>query len=145
MIYKMERDIKLFVVIGIFSYILDIYTSKPEYYKTCINSISVNLELLAHHILNIYAQFGWLSNNKILLYGYVFTPLIVLTHWQTNNNKCILTEYINKKCNIKDDMPFRDFWYLIGFKKLKNYDTLHKLYLVVAWLVALYKLKYSSP
>lgn len=141
----MERDIKLIFIAGLLSYIADIYTG-PEYYTKCINSIFVNLELLAHHIINIYAHFGWLSNNKILLYGYVAAPIIVLLHWKTNRNRCFLTEDINKKCDIPANTPLRDILYFIGLKTPDNkMDNFHKLYLVVGWLVALYKLKYSNP
>lgn len=140
----MLPDILTIVSLGILSYTIDIETAPENYYKECIDDKLVKLELLAHHVLNIYAQFGWLSNNKYLLYGYALTPLIVLLHWKTNKNRCILTEDINKKCNIQEDALFRDFWYLIGFKKLRYYDGLHKFYLVLVWLVSLYKLRYYA-
>ena len=138
----MLPDILAIISLGILSYIIDVKTAPEDYYKECIDDNLVKLELLTHHVLNIYAQFGWLSNNKYLLYGYAVTPLIVLLHWQTNKNRCFLTEDINKKCHIQEDEPFRDFWYLIGFKKLTHYDGLHKLYLILAWLISVYKLKY---
>lgn len=141
----MINDIFVIIIIGVIFYTIDISTANKSHYKTCINNKLIQLELLLHHILNIYAQFGWVSNNKYLLYGYVITPLLVLSHWSTNNNKCYLTEDINKKCNIDKNVPFRDMWYLIGIKNIKYYDTCHKLYLIIGWLIALYKIKYSLP
>ena len=95
--------------------------------------------MLIHHIINVFAQFGWLSNNKYVLYFYLIVPVIVLLHWKTNDNKCIMTEYVNDQCNIEKGTYFRDFLFLTGVKKLKNYDMGHKVYLIVAWFIALVK------
>jgi hypothetical protein len=136
----MEKDIKVIIVLGICSYIIDIYSGKNTYYKFCYNNYNVQIELLIHHILNIYAQFGWLSNTKVLLQGYVISCIILLCHWNTNNDRCILTEKINKKCNIPIEKPFRDILYAIGFKNLKYYSILHRIYIFVTGIIALYKL-----
>ena len=108
-------------------------------YLCCKNVLETHSTLLAHHIINVFAQFGWMSNNKYILYLYLTTPLIVLLHWKTNNNKCALTEYVNNQCNIKSGEYFRDMWFLIGVKKLKNYDSIQKGYLIVAWIITLVK------
>ena len=136
----MNEDIKLIILLGVCSYIIDIYSGKNTYYKSCYNKYNVQIELLIHHILNIYAQFGWLSNNKILLQGYVISCIILLYHWNANNDRCILTEKINKKCNIPIEKPFRDILYAVGFKHLKYYSILHRIYIFVTGIIALYKL-----
>ncbi len=138
------NDFTPFIFLGIIFYYVDIQTAPVGYYDSCIKENTVKAELLAHHILNMYAQFGFLSNNKYFLYGYIVTPLLVLLHWQTNQNKCILTEDINKKCNIPDNEPFRDIWYLLGLKNIKHYNLIHKSYLIFGWLIALKKLKLIS-
>lgn len=137
------NDIKNIVVIGFFSYLYDI--CKDDYYKYCIKDISIHFHLLLHHIFNIYTQFGWLSNNKYILFSYLLIPIGVLIHWRNNNNKCIYTQHVNKQCNIPENNLFRDIWYLLRIKKLKNYDQIHEKYLIVTWFVALIKLFKSVP
>ena len=127
------------VIVGIIFYTIDILTMKGHY-MNCRKTVKTNSVLLIHHVINIFAQFGWISNNKYILYAYLFAPLIVLMHWKTNDNKCVLTQYVNGNCNIDQKVYFRDIWWFLGFKKLKNYDVIHKTYLITVWFVALIKL-----
>lgn len=136
------KDILTIVIAGVVLFIIDIVTSPPGYYN-CLDP-TTGTAILLHHIINVYSQFGFLCSG-FLLYGYLVTPLIVLLHWKTNNNKCILTEYVNDKCGFPNTEYFRDMWYLVGLKRLKNYDTLHKTYLVAAWLVALVRVIVFKP
>lgn len=137
------NDIKNIIIAGFLSYFYDV--CRDNYYKDCITDISVHSHLLLHHIFNIYTQFGWLSNNKTILFLYLLIPIGVLIHWRTNNNKCLYTQFINNICNIPENKLFRDIWYLLGFKKLKNYDELHEKYLIIVWFIALIKLFKSVP
>ena len=118
------------LVVAIFFFIIDIRT-----FKYC--STSVYPVLLVHHIANIFAQFGFLCSDKRLLFLYLFTPILVVIHWKTNNNKCLLTEIVNKHCGYT--MYFRDLWFLLGFKQFKYYDRMQKGYLIIAWIIALIK------
>jgi len=127
-------------MIGTISYIIDIYTGKNILYKNCYNDYNIHIDLLLHHIINIYAQFGWLSNTRFLLQCYIFTCILVLYHWNSNNDKCFLTEKINKKCIIDTNQPFRDILYAIGFKHLKQWKFLHRVYIFIGGLIALCKL-----
>ena len=138
--------ISLIIIVGIFFYIIDVMTMKGHY-LSCQNMLVTHTTLIVHHIINIFAQFGWLSNNKYILYAYLPSPLIVILHWQTNNNKCIMTEYVNDQCNIEKGTYFRDLWFLLGIKKLKNYETIHRTYLIIGWLIALIKvyLLHTTP
>jgi hypothetical protein len=130
--------ISIIIIFGIIFYIIDVLTMKGNY-MSCNNMLVTHITLLVHHIINIFAQFGWLSNNKYVLYTYLTAPLIVLLHWKTNDNKCIMTEYVNDQCGIKTGTYFRDLWFLLGIKKLKNYDTIHKIYLIIVWIIAVVK------
>lgn len=127
------------VTVGVIFYIIDILTIKGHY-MNCRNTIKTNSVLLIHHIINIFAQFGWMCDNKYILYAYLFAPLIVLMHWKTNDNKCVLTQYVNDNCNIDQKVYFRDIWWFLGIKKLKKYDLMHKSYLITVWFIALIKL-----
>ena len=123
---------------GIIFYIIDVMTMKGNY-LSCQNILETHTTILVHHIINVFAQFGWLSNNKYMLYAYLPAPLIVIAHWKTNDNKCIMTEYVNDQCNIKKGVYFRDLWFLSGIKKLKNYETIHRVYLIIGWIIAFIK------
>lgn len=128
------KDIVAIITVGVIVFIIDIATAPKNYYKNLDNTVIT--ALLIHHIINVYFQFGFLCSG-FLLYGYLVTPLLVLLHWKTNDNKCALTEYVNEMNDLPDTEYLRDLWYFMGFKKLKNYDKLHKTYLFVAWLIAL--------
>ena len=131
-----------FIILGCISYTLDLSTAPKDYYSKCANDSVVHIELLLHHILNMFSQFGWLSNSRVVLILYTLAPIIVLGHWGTNNNKCYLTQRINEKCGLPENVMFRDWWSLLGLKGFKWYSTAHKTFLVIAWCIAIYKLKY---
>ena len=50
-----------------------------------------------------------MSNNINVLIMYVCIILLSILHWKLNNNKCFLTTYTNKICNIDKDIPFTLF------------------------------------
>jgi hypothetical protein len=125
----MIKDLSVIFVLGLVFFIIDIKTFK--YCTTDVYPI-----LLLHHVVNIFAQFGFLCTDKNLLLIYLFTPILVMLHWKTNKNKCILTQMVNKQCGYKH-MYFRDIWFLLGFKNIPNYGQLHYIYLSFAWFVGL--------
>jgi hypothetical protein len=88
----------------------------------------------------MFSQFGWLSSNIYVLYVYLTVPIVVLIHWKTNQNRCVLTERTNKMCDISDGY-FRDWIELVGIKKQKWYDTFHMSLLFTGWCIALWKIK----
>jgi hypothetical protein len=127
----MKRDLVIIFLLGVLFFLIDINTfsyCKREVYPV----------LLIHHIVNIFAQFGFLSNDKTLLSLYVVAPLLTMIHWKTNDNKCFLTELVNESCGY--EMYFRDIWFLLGVKDLKYYSQLHYGYLFIGWIIAVVKL-----
>ena len=134
----MEKTTKIeaiiILVIGVVFFLIDIGT-----FTYC--NKKVYPVLLLHHILNIFAQFGFLCTDKTLLTLYVFAPILTMLHWKTNNNKCFLTQYVNDACGY--DMYFRDLWFLLGIKTLENYSQIHYAYLIAGWIIAVMKLSYS--
>lgn len=134
---KRNTFITCIIIIGIIFFIIDILNND---YSKCKNKTTNYFIILVHHIVNIFAQFGWLSNDKYILSLYLITPIIVLIHWKTYNNKCYLTDIVNKNCDLNDDTLFKDIFYHLKIKKLKNYDIIHKIYLIFVWFVALIKL-----
>ena len=126
------RDVVLFIVVTGIAYSLDDQKCRQG------NDI-----LFIHHVIVIFANFGWLSNTKSVLWLYFFAPLIVVCHWLTNDNRCFLTEWHNQVCHRDRDTMFNDIYMMVG---LKNYswwnDYGHKLYLMAAWLFTIWKLQH---
>jgi len=101
-----------------------------------------NLILFLHHFVNIFANFGWLATNKLLLQIYIFVPVIVVAHWLMNGNKCVLTQVYNNICDTPDQ-KFNDIFDEMGLKKhdwWKNYG--HIVFLIFGYSIALNKLDY---
>lgn len=132
----------LFIIIAaILFYTIDVTTMKGHY-MDCKNTLRTHYVLFFHHVLNVFAQFGWLSNNKYILYMYLLITIVLILHWYINNNQCIITEYVNDECNIKKYTYFRDLVYLLGIKKIKNYDTIRTIYLCFTLVIAFIKIYY---
>jgi hypothetical protein len=138
----MHFNLFTIIILSIISYIADVKTGK-DIYQNCIGDNSIKLELLIHHFINVFAQFGWLIDNKYILYCYIVLPVILMIHWKSNNDKCAVSQDINRKCNIPNNPPLRDLWYFIGLKDVKYYSYIQKTYLLSVWLYAIYKLKYK--
>jgi hypothetical protein len=103
-----------------------------------------NAILYFHHFINIFANFGWLSNDRIILITYLLAPIIVLIHWNTNNNKCILTQMHNEICHQHEDKAFDDIFNLLQIKKHNWWNHWgHYVYLGICFAVALYKIIYN--
>ena len=114
MFTTLQRKVLGILLIGTFQYLID-YNHNKCYDPSATLNINNRKLLQLHHIINMY----------ILIGGFLFNPLyhlifIVLTmlHWITNNNKCFLTEIVNKNCNWSEDKEFYDFIEMSGINKL---------------------------
>ena len=122
----------LIIILTIVAFILD------KHVYSCNRG---RLILALHHALNIFANFGWVLNNKSLLLVYLCAPIVCLLHWYTNDNKCILTQKYNSICNLPQDTPFNDLFNIIGLKKHSwwmNYG--HHTYMIICLCIAFWKL-----
>ena len=137
----MEYFLIVLVIASIISYLID--TNKECADKS--HKLYANAVLFFHHFINIFANFGWLSNNKAILIFYLLTPIIVLIHWTTNNNKCMLTQLHNKLCNRNDSKEFNDLFNIVGMKKYSWWNKWgHLVYLGICFGIAIMKLKYMN-
>lgn len=107
-------ELKILLIVGLLSLVLDISTSKKIYNK-CIQKKQFLAFLFFHHIISVFTIIGWLSSNKKVLLCYVFVLIIIFLHWRLNDDKCYSTDYINNLCKI--NIKLRDFYY---FLRLKN-------------------------
>lgn len=139
------NDIRSFfaiiIIFSIFFYILDVYYTQDIYdYKNCEDLNKVKVVLFLHHLGFTFGLFGFLSNNKYILTLYVLFPFLLVLHWQTNDNKCFLTEYINEKCRFYDRTYFKDVWFYVGLKNSEHYSLAYQFILAFVWLIAVTKL-----
>ena len=138
------KEISVFIAIGIVIYFIDINTAPKNYYCNCKDNIKAHAILLIHHIIVIYVHFGWLSNNKYILYFYLITFIFLIIHWKTNNNKCILTNIINDECGLEKEVVFRDLTYFIGVKNSNWSNYILIYWLVMGWGIAYIKLFHTN-
>jgi hypothetical protein len=139
-----EKEISVYIAIGIVIYLIDIITA-PENYCNCKNYIITHSLLLFHHIFVICAYFGWLSNNKYILYLYLGCIIFTITHWKMNDNKCMLTVIVNDECGLNQEMNLRDIQYFIGLKNSKNWSTFFLIsWFGMAWGIAYIKLFHTD-
>ncbi len=85
----------LFIILGFFSFMLDIKTVPYDFYASCEIHFPV---LLIHHIIWVFTMTGWLSLNPYVLYLYVFSIIVHVFLWFIFKNECVLTMYMNEKC-----------------------------------------------
>jgi hypothetical protein len=122
------------------SYVADISTIN---YECSERPISTQIIHFFHHFINMYGLFGWLFTNKILLGLYVFVPILIVIYQRFNKNKCGITEYINAQCGITNGDVLRDLFYFLKIKsasKRGKVFTSYNLYLLITWLIGVYKL-----
>ena len=117
------------IILGILIFIYDIYRSRNNY-KLC--SKFAYLILLIHHIISVFAQIGWLSNDKNILYIYLFMKIVIIIGLLIFK-QCILTIIVNKYCNITG--RFRDTFYYLN---ISIFNVL--IYSIVTIIITLYKL-----
>ena len=106
----------LIIIVAILCYIVDVTTYKNRYKKSK-NKINTHMVILIHHIIVVFSQFGWLSNDKRVLSIYLCAPLLIMFHWKTNSNKCLMTEYVNKQCELPEGTYFNNIWFLLEVEK----------------------------
>jgi hypothetical protein len=124
--------ITVFILITLFSFVYSV-KQYDTLNKSRINKVSdfdILLCLFIHNIITVFLLFGWLvgilTKNKSILILHILTVLIVLVHWKTNDNFCILTLYVNRKLNIHDKESFKDFQEI--FVRKDHSDTNIKIY-----------------
>lgn len=129
-------DLYILFVIGTVIYLVDFLTDKTQYAE-CKHKYVDWLYIYLHHLISSsFMSFGWLGLSQYTVALYVICiPLIVLSWFIFGD--CIMTLYINQKCNRKE---FRDLILLTGLKQSGNYFYYS---LVPCWFIALYRLLYT--
>lgn len=130
----MINDLLLFAYFSLIMFLIDIQRNQCILSKT-YNTPMIYILLYLHQFVSLFVTFGFLVEDRTLLLIYLLSPILVITHWKTNNNKCYLTELANHICDDDDNLEFFDIMSLIGLKKDKYYYILFG----VGWTIGLLK------
>ena len=129
----------LFILI--FSFIfssIDLNTNKV--YKKAFKTISKKDKLLTifilyfHHVIYFFffltiffIIYDYKNVSIYFLAVYLISLTVLLLHWITNNNKCIITEYHNRLIKIDENIGFRDFIQILSNKYPTSGEPLNEL------------------
>jgi hypothetical protein len=133
-----EYFIPLILILSFLFFVMDIATNKCFLQP---KSFGLYLFLYFHHIVALFLYIGWLSASKTILFIYLFLVFIIVVHWVTNDQKCILTQIVNYYCGLPDAEGFHDIFYLTGMKQQEWFNSFIYSYLLIASIVTIYKLK----
>lgn len=123
-----NKNIVLFIFIATVQYLVDINMYPCD--KIC-----GHIMIYIHHILDIYIYIGGFLFNPVY---HLICIIFVIIHWLTNDNKCIFTQIVNKKCypNYIEYKPFNDFSIMLGIQQ--RFENINYYYLL---LMIIYDLK----
>lgn len=122
------------------SFLYDIQTN------TCFQegqtkNLGLYLFLYFHHVLALFLYIGWLSNSVNVLLFYCFFLVLIVLHWITNDQKCVLTQIVNYYCGFPDEEGFHDIFYFVGMKQKTWFNTFIYSYLFFVFVLSIYKIK----
>jgi hypothetical protein len=127
-----DKQVTIFIIIlALLRTSIDISGENKECYNKHPHIIFV---LFLHALIWIFSYIGCFYNSKLMLQIYLLTNVLIPIHWKFNNNRCILTEYVNKKCNFDINHKY-DL-----FLKLKNGFVYATILKVIFISIALTKL-----
>ena len=118
----------IFIILFLCQYLFDRLTNNCE-------SIKGEIYLFIHHIISIYVIVGGILFNPLY---HLILLIIILVHWLTNKDVCIISKITNNYCKFKETPKFRDIFYFADISK----KTLYVL-LIIVILYDLYKIFYK--
>ena len=124
---------EFWILIFVLSFLSFIYDIKTNVCFKLNKSFGLYLFLFFHHFLAVFLYIGWISNSKFILIFYCLFVSIIILHWITNEQKCILTQVINYYCNLPDEEGFHDVFYFIGMKQQKWFNSFIYIYLITVF------------
>ncbi len=113
---------KIFYILFILIFIIDLFvgfTSKRTIEclrkADSVKKTKIFSSLILHHIVSVFAHYGWMLPNKPLLILFIFSCLFAISNWKYTGGYCQITKYTNELCG--DDEPyFHDILWKIGVK-----------------------------
>ena len=90
--------------------------------------------------MSVFGLFGWLFNNKILLFLYISLVIITVLQWKVTGGDCIVTKCIAILSDTPNYKRFNDIYKILKLKKIIPTKILYYGSLSAFIAVALYKL-----
>ena len=110
-----------------------LYADSANHIQSRINCSSIDVFFRINEII---PGKGWKSTDSGNLYLLITINTVI--HWRTNNDKCFLTTYVNKKFGIKETNTFRSIFYVCGVKATGYFFI--TLWIIFGCCVCIYKL-----
>jgi len=140
-------DKQVFISLSIISIITFTYDTFYSDVRECLNNTKTNNCKLAiviinfiHHFMSVFGLFGWLFNNKILLFLYISLVIITVLQWKVTGGDCIVTKCIAILSDTPNYKRFNDIYKILKLKKIIPTKILYYGSLSAFIAVALYKL-----
>jgi hypothetical protein len=133
-------DSKFFSLLFLIAFVSYIYDFETNVCFVKTKQMGLHLFLYFHHVVALFLYFGWLSSSKTILILYAFTIFIIILHWFTNDQKCIITQIVNYYCGLPDAEGFHDIFYFLGMKQQDWFNSFIYSYLGFVFIITLYKI-----
>ena len=140
-------DKQVFISLSIISIITFTYDTFYSDVSECLKNTKTNNCKVAvviinfiHHFMSVFGLFGWLFNNKILLFIYISLVIITIFQWKITGGECIVTKCIAILSDTPKYKRFNDIYKILNIKKFIPPKILYYGSLSAFVAVALYKL-----
>ena len=137
--FPQDIFIQFILILTMVSFLIDVF-SNPCFSGADNLSFGMLEFLYFHHLLAVVLYFGWLSPSRTFLGFYIVLVIVIIFHWMTNDQKCILTQIINRYCNYDDGERFHDLFYILNLKSKSWFDPFMYFYLFFGFVLSLYKI-----
>jgi hypothetical protein len=139
---SVRSSLYFFIIIGTISFLADIYSGKNKLYNNCREPYITLSLLYFHHIIASFVYFGWISQNRNILFLHLITIIIVILVQLNNEHRCPSTEFVNEKCNISRNNYLRDFLYFLRIKNFQHKSIqFYYIYIFIGFTISFVKIR----
>lgn len=141
-----DYDKKIFIILSIVAITTFFYDVIYSDVAVCLKNTeqhhkhAVIIITLIHHFMSVFGLFGWLFNNKILLFLYISSVIITVLQWKLTGGECIVTKSVAILSDTSEYRRFNDVYKILNIKKYIRPKLLYYGSLSVFITIALYKL-----
>ena len=113
----------MFWYIFAFIFFLQIAVTYKYFVKTCKSKTFYTWFLyFTHHMLDVFLFWSFLFlTTKTDFLIHCFILIIVVLHWSTYDNKCILTVLMNRNCGYPDEKWLDSLKNMLGLRNIYEY------------------------
>ena len=139
-------DKKIFIILSIIAISTFFYDTLYSDVAVCLKNTEDHLKYpviiitFIHHFISVFGLFGWLFNNKILLFLYISFVIITVVQWKLTGGECLVTKSIAILSDTPEYKRFNDVYKILNIKKYIQPKLLYYGSLSIFVIIALYKL-----